>query len=109
MTNSFNTLATKDISKSKDQTIEELGEEMDVIFREVEFWWKRANDIAAQIDELESLSFLPDTEAKQEALIQEYATIAARMKRENERLSDFAARYNKEAAKHGLVLIKERK
>lgn len=99
-------------SKSKQdrkvQTIEELGEEMDVIYREVEFWWKRANDIGSQIDELDEALFLPDSCEKQDKLIQEYAAIAARMKKENDRLTDFAVRYNKEAAKHGLPLIKSK-
>lgn len=98
----------QDQKNQKVQTIEELGEEMDVIYREVEFWWKRANDIAIQIDELDETSFLPDNCEKQDKLIQEYATIAARMKKENERLADFAVRYNKEAEKHGLPVIKSK-
>lgn len=99
---------SKSKKDQKVQTIEELGEEMDVIYCEVEFWWKRANDIAIQIDELDETSFLPDNCEKQDKLIQEYAAIAARMKKENDRLTDFAVKYNKEAEKHGLPLVKSK-
>lgn len=101
-------MAKKNQKSQKVQTIQELGEEMDVIYREVEFWWKRANDISNQIDELDETSFLPDSCEKQDKLIQEYAAIAARMKKENDRLTDFAIRYNKEAAKHGLPVVKSK-
>lgn len=80
-----------------------LHEEIDLLYKEVEFWFNRIQQIGVELDELKS----GENEAKEDALIIEYGQVLARMIKEDEMLKKFAAKYNKEAKKLGMPLLED--
>lgn len=84
-----------------------LHEEIDLLYKEVGFWFNRANQIEKEIEVLNEGGFDLEKEGKEDKLILEYGQVLARMIKEDERLKKFTIKYNKEAKKLGLPLLKD--
>lgn len=85
----------------------ELHEEIDLLYKEVGFWFNRANQIEKELEALSESGFDLDKDNKEDLLITEYGQVLARMIKEDEMLKKFTVKYNKEAKKLGLPLLED--